>query len=214
VRDLARDESRHRCSDRDGDRPRRHRIDRPGLPGRRHRLHTQAVLWPTLPHRIGFILRARDNMRALQVSEQKNRALLQALPDTIFIVGRDGALLEHITGDDKGNGFSLVGRQLEQVLPSGVPAPRARRSAAWEGVNSAPTSLPSVAARTSDHSSAAASATRWHAADRDARYHRAAKGQGADRIPGVLRYIDRLANRQQFVRQAGARYRPRNRAAA
>ena len=62
------------------------------------------VLWPTLPHRIGFILRAQDNMRALQLSEQKNRALLQALPDTIFIVDRDGVLLEHITGDDKRNG--------------------------------------------------------------------------------------------------------------
>src|SRR6202140_3703584 len=85
------------------------------------------VLWPTLPHRIGFILRARDNMRALQVSEQKNRALLQALPDTIFIVGRDGVLVEHITGDDKSNGNSLVGKQLEQVLPSGVA--RAARQA-------------------------------------------------------------------------------------
>src|SRR5580704_4604848 len=78
------------------------------------------VLWPTLPHRIGFILRARDNMSALQLSEQKNRALLQALPDTIFIVGRDGQLVEHITGADKGSGRSLVGKQLEQVLPTGV----------------------------------------------------------------------------------------------
>ena len=78
------------------------------------------VLWPTLPHRIGFILRARDNMRALQLSEQKNRALLQALPDTILIVGRDGVLLEHITGDDKRNGRRLVGKQLEEVLPAAV----------------------------------------------------------------------------------------------
>ena len=85
------------------------------------------VLWPTLPHRVGFILRARDNMRALQLSEQKNRALLQALPDTIFIVGRDGVLLEHITGDDRRNGASLVGKQLEQVLPAGVA--RAARQA-------------------------------------------------------------------------------------
>jgi diguanylate cyclase (GGDEF)-like protein len=85
------------------------------------------VLWPTLPHRVGFILRARDSMRALQVSEQKNRALLQALPDTIFIVGPDGVLVEHITGDDKGSGKSLVGSKLEQVLPSGVA--RAARQA-------------------------------------------------------------------------------------
>ena len=85
------------------------------------------VLWATLPHRIGFILRARDNMRALQASEQKNRALLQALPDTIFIVGRDGVLVEHITGDDKSHGNSQVGKPLEQVLPPGVA--RAARQA-------------------------------------------------------------------------------------
>src|ERR1700728_3682886 len=85
------------------------------------------VLWPTLPHRIGFILRARDNMRALQISEHKNRALLQALPDTIFIVDRDGVLLQHITGDGKSNSGTLVGKQLEQVLPAGVA--RAARQA-------------------------------------------------------------------------------------
>ena len=34
------------------------------------------VLWPTLPHRVGFMLRALDNMCALRISEQKNRALL------------------------------------------------------------------------------------------------------------------------------------------
>jgi predicted signal transduction protein with EAL and GGDEF domain/FixJ family two-component response regulator len=90
------------------------------------------VLWPTLPHRIGFILRARDNMRALQASEQKNRALLQALPDTIFIVGRDGLLVEHITGDDRGNGVSLVGKPLEQVLPVGV-ARAARQAVSGDG---------------------------------------------------------------------------------
>ena len=76
------------------------------------------VLWPTLPPRIGFILRAQDNLRALQVSEHKNRALLQALPDTIYIVERNGVLIEHITGDDARNGQSLVGRQIETVLPA------------------------------------------------------------------------------------------------
>src|SRR5450755_222334 len=78
------------------------------------------VLWPTLPHRIGFILRAQDNIRALRVSEQKNRTLLQALPDTIFIVASDGVLLEHITGDRKNNAVSLVGKGLEEALPAEV----------------------------------------------------------------------------------------------
>jgi diguanylate cyclase (GGDEF)-like protein len=78
------------------------------------------VLWPTLPHRIGFILRAQDNMRALKVSEQKNRTLLQALPDTIYIVAADGILLEHITGDRKNKAASLVGKLLEDALPAEV----------------------------------------------------------------------------------------------
>jgi diguanylate cyclase (GGDEF)-like protein len=78
------------------------------------------LLWPTLPHRVGFILRARDNMRALQASEHKNRALLQALPDTIFIVDARGILLEHIRGDGKRSRRNLVGKKLEEVLPPGV----------------------------------------------------------------------------------------------
>jgi CheY-like chemotaxis protein len=71
------------------------------------------VLWPTLPPRIGFILRAQDNLRALQQSEQKNRALLQALPDAIYIVDRNGLLCEHITGNAK-QGPSLVGQPWKQ----------------------------------------------------------------------------------------------------
>ena len=78
------------------------------------------VLWGTLPHRIGFILRAQDNLRALQLSEQKNRALLQALPDTIYIVDSQGMVLEHITGDDHREGASFIGKQLEQLLPPDV----------------------------------------------------------------------------------------------
>jgi len=92
------------------------------------------VLWATLPHRIGFILRAQDNLRALQLSEQKNRALLQALPDTIFIVDGQGVLLEHITGDDKRNGQCLIGKQLEDVLPAKVA--RAARLSMSGGANS------------------------------------------------------------------------------
>ncbi len=78
------------------------------------------ILWPTLPHRIGFILRALDNVRALRASEQKNRALLQALPDTILIAGSDGLLLEHITAGHQHERTSLVGKTLEEVLPAEV----------------------------------------------------------------------------------------------
>jgi diguanylate cyclase (GGDEF)-like protein len=186
------------------------------------------VLWPTLPHRIGFILRARDNMRALQVSEQKNRALLQALPDTIFIVGRDGILLEHITGDDKGTGNSLVGRQLEQVLPAGV-ARAARQVLSGATPNATPSGAPNATP------SGAPNATP-HAIPSELTTYEFLVGRGKDQRSfearlrpqpdGTLLIITRdtterqkakarieylayydiltgLANRQQFVRQAG-----------
>jgi diguanylate cyclase (GGDEF)-like protein len=85
------------------------------------------VLWQTLPQRIEFILRAQDNLRSLRISEQKNRALVQALPDTIYIVDADGILLEHITGADLATPSSLVGKSLEEVMPAEA-ARAARRS--------------------------------------------------------------------------------------
>ncbi len=78
------------------------------------------VLWQTLPQRLGFILRAQDNIRALRLSEQKNRALLQALPDTIYIVDKRGVLMEHITGVEHASPASLVGRSIEDVVPPEV----------------------------------------------------------------------------------------------
>jgi diguanylate cyclase (GGDEF)-like protein len=161
------------------------------------------VLWPTLPHRIGFILRARDNMRALQLSEQKNRALLQALPDTIFIVGRDGVLLEHITGDDKSNGKSLVGKQLEQVLPSGVA--RAARQAV-SGIRCELSAYEFVVGRGKEQRSYEArlrpqSDGTLLIVTRDTTERQKAKA----RIEYLAYYdiLTGLANRQQFVRQAG-----------
>jgi diguanylate cyclase (GGDEF)-like protein len=78
------------------------------------------VLWPTLPHRVGFMLRALENLHALRESERRNRALLQALPDTIFMVGSDGVLLEHISGNERTYGRNLVGKALEDVFPPAV----------------------------------------------------------------------------------------------
>jgi len=67
------------------------------------------VLWATLPHRIEFILRAQDTMRALRVSERKNRAMLQALPDAIYILNAAGVIVDHITGGHyPGEGQSVI----------------------------------------------------------------------------------------------------------
>ena len=85
------------------------------------------VLWPTLPHRVGFMLRALDNLHALRDSELRNRALLQALPDTIFMVDAHGVLVEHIAGHERNYGRKLVGKSLEDVFPAEVA--RAARAA-------------------------------------------------------------------------------------
>ncbi|MGO8857204.1 MAG: putative bifunctional diguanylate cyclase/phosphodiesterase [Steroidobacteraceae bacterium] len=78
------------------------------------------VLWPTLPHRVEFMLRARDNMRALRLSEHKNRALLQALPDSIYIIDGDSVILDHITGNELGSGDTLIGKRIESIVPADV----------------------------------------------------------------------------------------------
>jgi len=92
------------------------------------------VLWQTLPQRIEFILRAQDNLRSLKISEQKNRALLQALPDTLYIVDAQGRLLEHITGAELSADASLVGRTLEEAIPAEA-ASAARRAMSAAGAN-------------------------------------------------------------------------------
>ena len=76
------------------------------------------ILWATLPHRIEFMLRAYADMRALRLSEQRNLALLQALPDTLLIVDRNGHILEHFTGEENATRNNYVGKMLDEVLPS------------------------------------------------------------------------------------------------
>jgi diguanylate cyclase (GGDEF)-like protein len=92
-------------------------IERAFMVGATDFIH-KPVLWQTLPQRVEFILRAQDNLRSLRISEQKNRALLQALPDTIYIVDATGVLLEHITGVERTAASSLVGKRLEEVIPA------------------------------------------------------------------------------------------------
>jgi diguanylate cyclase (GGDEF)-like protein len=80
------------------------------------------VLWPTLPHRVDFMLRARDNMLALRASEHKNRALLQALPDSIYVIDAAGVIQDHITAGASPGCAPLTGQGIETVIPSAVAA--------------------------------------------------------------------------------------------
>ena len=84
------------------------------------------VVWPTLPHRVTFILRARDNLLALRASEHKNRALLQALPDSIHVIDAGGNICAQMAGGEESERVSIVGKPIEALVPDEI-AEAARR---------------------------------------------------------------------------------------
>src|ERR1700761_5963335 len=48
--------------------------------------------WPLLAHRIRYVLRGARTLEALRVSEQKNAALLKAIPDGLLLVNGNGVI--------------------------------------------------------------------------------------------------------------------------
>jgi diguanylate cyclase (GGDEF)-like protein len=50
------------------------------------------INWPLLTHRIRYVLRGARTIEALRLSEQKNSALLTAIPDGIFLVSAAGLI--------------------------------------------------------------------------------------------------------------------------
>ena len=48
--------------------------------------------WPLLAHRIRYVLRGARAIEALRVSEQKNAALLKAIPDGLLLVNSNGVI--------------------------------------------------------------------------------------------------------------------------
>jgi diguanylate cyclase (GGDEF)-like protein len=50
------------------------------------------INWPLLTHRIRYVLRGARTIEALRLAEQKNSALLKAIPDGIFLVNAAGTI--------------------------------------------------------------------------------------------------------------------------
>ncbi len=84
---------------------------------------TKPVNWMILGHRMRYIFRASQAIHALRRSEEKNRALLHAIPDAMLRVSKDGRCLEYKgsadftptvpTGD-------VIGRKLQDIFPAGA----------------------------------------------------------------------------------------------
>ena len=81
---------------------------------------TKPINWTILGHRVRYMLRASQAFRDLQRSEEENHALLSALPDVIYVIRRDGVLLDikgagSVVSEEVG--VSIVGRNIDDVFP-------------------------------------------------------------------------------------------------
>ncbi|HEY7638593.1 MAG TPA: EAL domain-containing protein [Steroidobacteraceae bacterium] len=77
------------------------------------------INWALIVHRVRYVLRGARNLDALRFSEQKNAALLRAIPDGIFLVDTQGAI-SHIVSPIAGliDDTHVPGmRKLADLLP-------------------------------------------------------------------------------------------------
>ncbi len=81
---------------------------------------TKPVNWVVLGHRVRYMLRANRNLESRLRSEKRNQALLDAIPDLMFVVGRDGTFLDYKPASSielDAAPSDLTGRKIHEVLP-------------------------------------------------------------------------------------------------
>ncbi len=59
---------------------------------------SKPINWPILGHRARYVLRSAQAARTLRELEQKQAAIVRAMPDMIFLVDRDGTFLDYKAG--------------------------------------------------------------------------------------------------------------------
>ncbi|HTY48446.1 MAG TPA: EAL domain-containing protein [Steroidobacteraceae bacterium] len=77
------------------------------------------INWTLLIHRIRYVLRAARTIEALRISEQKNSALLAAIPDGILLVNAAGSISHWFSAPPVGT----AARQLGDLVPHAALAP-------------------------------------------------------------------------------------------
>ncbi|MDH3977467.1 MAG: EAL domain-containing protein [Gammaproteobacteria bacterium] len=58
------------------------------------------INWSLIAHRIRYTLRASHTYQELRTSEAKNNALLNAMPDTLFVIRRNGEIVNFLSGNE------------------------------------------------------------------------------------------------------------------
>jgi diguanylate cyclase (GGDEF)-like protein len=83
------------------------------------------INWPVLGHRARYVLRASQSALELRALQEKQAAIVRAMPDMILLVDRSGTCLDFKDGYGSkaiaaAGGF--VGRKLSVILPPGIAA--------------------------------------------------------------------------------------------
>ena len=80
------------------------------------------INWPLLSHRVRYVLRASRTYDKLRASEAKNNALLNAMPDTLFVIRRDGTIVNYLAGSEAATMPEPRGDQLNisEYLPKDI----------------------------------------------------------------------------------------------
>lgn len=79
------------------------------------------INWALLTHRIRYVLRGARTIEALRLSEQKNSALLRAIPDGIFLVNGSGAIshcVSPLPSLTEPQGRAATAPHLSELLPT------------------------------------------------------------------------------------------------
>ncbi len=80
------------------------------------------INWSLVSYRVRYVLRASRTYQELRTSEAKNNALLNAIPDTLFVIRRDGTIMNFMAGGDAATMPEPRGDQLTiaEYLPTEV----------------------------------------------------------------------------------------------
>ncbi len=84
---------------------------------------TKSINWEVLSHHVRYMLRASTAFSKLGRSEARNRALLSAIPDLLFMINRQGIIREY--KESKGvplfvSPQEFLNKRLDEVLPQDV----------------------------------------------------------------------------------------------
>lgn len=83
---------------------------------------SKPVKWAVLPYRLRYVLRASQLRTQLTASQRRAQALLQAIPDQIFLIDSRGTIVEHInrgSGSQPSGSDSIQG-SLEDIFPAKI----------------------------------------------------------------------------------------------